>query len=297
MVTVAIAGGTTGIGSNVLCEIIATGKHQVLVLSRSERPELEQQGISVRVVDYSSRHQLVEALKGIHTVISCIWSFGRDFGTSQLALLEAAKDANVKRFVPSDWATDHYDYVSAYASKSTIWNAVRNSGLEYTRFVNGIWMNLWGMGAPRNEAEALAGYSGPPFLIDLKKRTAIIPGDGSHKVVFTNMMDVGRFVAASLDLQYWAPDSTIVGDKLSYNEVVELAEEVTGHAFERTYCSETEITRVLAENPDPMQLFFYQFMKLIVDGALDFEGTLNAKFPDLKPVKARHYLNRYWANE
>lgn len=294
MVTVAIAGGTTGIGSNVVREILSTNKHRVVVLSRSERPALEENGISVRVVDYNSPQSLKTGLQGVHTVISCIWSFGPDFGPSQLALLKAAEDAGVKRFVPSDWATDHYDSVSAYTAKATVWNAVKASGLEYTRFINGIWMNLWGLGTPRNEAEAVAGYSGPPFLIDIGKRTALIPGDGSQKVVFTNMRDIGKFVAASLDLQHWDPDSRIVGDEKSYAEVVDLAESITAASFEKTYYPESQIRAVLAGSPDPEELFFHQFMQLIVDGELEFKANVNSKFPDIKPISVEEYLTKYW---
>jgi uncharacterized protein YbjT (DUF2867 family) len=296
MVTVAVAGGTTGIGSNIVREIVATKKHQVVVLSRSEQPNLETEGVSVRVVDYTSPEGLKSALRGVHTVISCIWSFGLDFGPSQLALLRAAQDAGVKRFVPSDWATDKYDAVSAYAAKATVWNAVAESGLEYTRFINGIWMNLWGLGTPHDEAKALSGYSGPPFLIDLKKRTALIPGDGSQKVVFTNMRDVGKFVAASLDLKQWDHDSKIAGDRKSYGELVELAERITRVSFEKTYCPESQIKSVLAGNPDPEQLFFHQFMQLIVEGELDFiNPNVNSKFPEIKPTTAEEYLTKYWA--
>jgi uncharacterized protein YbjT (DUF2867 family) len=297
MVTVAVAGGTTGIGSNVVRAILATKKHQLVVLSRSETPDLSKQGISVRVVDYTSHDNLTKALEGVHTVISCIWSFGPELGTSQLALLKAAQAAGAKRFVPSDWATDRYYAISGYGLKAPVWDAVKASGLEYTRFINGLWLNIWGLGSPRNETEALAGYTGPPFLIDLKARTALIPGDGSQKVVFTNMRDIGKFVAASLDLPHWQPDSRIVGDKLSYEEVVTLAERITGHSIEKTYYPEAQIESVLAGNPDPEQLFFHQFMKLIVDGAFDFEGTLNAQFPSIKTVTAEEYLTEYWGSE
>jgi nucleoside-diphosphate-sugar epimerase len=294
MVTVAIAGGTTGIGSNVVRETLATNKHRVVVLSRSERPALEEKGVLVRVVDYGSAQSLETALQGVHTVISCIWSFGPDFETSQLALLKAAENAGVKRFVPSDWATDHYGSVRAYAAKGTVWNAVKGSGLEYTRFINGIWMNLWGLGTPRNEAEALSGYAGPPFLIDMKKRTALIPGDGSQKVVFTNMRDIGKFVAASLDLQHWDPDSRIVGDEKSYAEVVDLAESITAASFEKAFYPTSQIKTVLAGNPDPEQLFFHQFMQLIVDGGLEFKANINSKFPDIKSISVEEYLTKYW---
>ena len=297
MVTVAVAGGTTGIGSNVVRAILATKKHQLVVLSRSKQPDLSNQGVSVRVVDYTSHENLTKCLEDVHIVISCIWSFGPDLETSQLALLKAAQDAGAKRFVPSDWATDRYDAVSGYALKAPVWDAVQASGLEYTRFVNGIWMNIWGVGAPRNETEALAGYGGAPFLLDLKARTAIIPGDGSQKVAFTNMRDIGTFVAASIDRPHWEPESRIVGDKLSYGEVVTLAERITGHTFEKTYCPEAQIESVLKGNPDPIQLFYHQYMKLIVDGGFDIEGTLNAQFPSVKTVTVEEYLTQYWGRE
>lgn len=141
---------------------------------------------------------------------------------------------------------------------------------------------------------ALSGYSDPPFLIDIKKRTALIPGDGSQKVVFTNIRDIGKFVAASLDLGQWDPDSWIIGDKKSYAEVVDLAESITGANFERTYYPESQIKTVLAGNPDPEQLFFHQFMQLVVDEGLDFEASVNSKFPDIEPISVKEYLTKYW---
>ena len=95
--------------------------------------------------------------------------------------------------------------------------------------MNGLWMNVWGPGCIRDEEEALGAYKGrPPFAIDLKAGTAIIPGDASQKVVVTKTQDVGRFVAAALDLAKWEPESRIVGDKLSFTEVAQLAKTICG---------------------------------------------------------------------
>ncbi|KAL7904268.1 NAD(P)-binding protein [Trichoderma velutinum] len=295
MVTVAVAGGTTGIGSNVVRGIRDSGKHDLVVLSRSKRPELEEQGVTVRVVDYESPDQLKEALQGVHTVISCIWSFGPDFALSQLALLEAAKAVGAKRFVPSDWATDKYESVAGYAGKITVWDAVQKSGLEYTRFIPGLWMNEWAVGATRSPNEALAGYRGPPFLLDLKKRTLLIPGDGNQKAVFTDMRDIGKIVAASLDLPSWQPDTRIVGERLTYNEVAKITEKAIGHTIEKTYYPMSAIEGVLAGNPDPEQFFFHQFMKMIADGAVDFEPTANAAVTSVKPIQAEAYLTEAWS--
>jgi NAD dependent epimerase/dehydratase family enzyme len=60
MVKVALAGGTSGMGLNILNAILATKKHQVVLLSRSPKPELSAKGIDVWSVDYDSHDFLVK---------------------------------------------------------------------------------------------------------------------------------------------------------------------------------------------------------------------------------------------
>ena len=151
------------------------------------------------------------------------------------------------------------------------------------------------LGTPKKEPEALVGYGGPPFLVDVKRHTILIPGDGSQKAVFTDMRDIGTFVALSLDLPHWEPDSRIVGDRLSFNEIAQLAEKITGHIFQKTYISKAEIESILAGNPNAMELFFNQFISLILEGGINFESTVNAKFPDIRPITAESYLTKYWS--
>lgn len=65
-------------------------------------------------------------------------------------------------------------------------------------------------------------------ILDLEHNAAIIPGDGDNKVVFTHTKDVGAYVAAALELEAWNEASFIVGEKLSLNDIVGIAEEVKG---------------------------------------------------------------------
>lgn len=69
-----------------------------------------------------------------------------------------------------------------------------------------------------------------PFvvLIDMVENTAAIPGDGTQLVTFTHTSDVGKFVAASVDLEKWDHVSVIIGDKMTMNDAVKLAEEAKG---------------------------------------------------------------------
>lgn len=85
-----------------------------------------------------------------------------------------------------------------------------------------------------SEREALAGYPGNLF-IDARAGIADIPGDGTTKITFTSVQDTAKFVAASLDLDKWEELSGIVGETKTFDEVVDVAERITGKTFLRTY--------------------------------------------------------------
>ncbi|KAF8997883.1 hypothetical protein BDQ17DRAFT_1209173, partial [Cyathus striatus] len=70
-----------------------------------------------------------------------------------------------------------------------------------------------------------------PLVLDLKERKAEIPGTGEDKVTFTALTDIGKFVSAAVTFKQWPEELGMSGDTLSYNEVVQKAEEVTGEEF------------------------------------------------------------------
>ncbi|GAD95780.1 hypothetical protein MYCGRDRAFT_108162 [Paecilomyces variotii No. 5] len=299
MVRVAVAGGAKGIGLDIVQAILDTKKHALTVLSRSDQPSLISKGIDIKVVDYSSVQQLKDALGGVHTVISCLAAYGSDTAAAELALLEAAKQVEAARFVPSEWNSACNDVVDLYSGKETVWKAVQSSGLEYTRFVNGLWMNVWGPGCPRDEEEALGAYKGrPPFCIDVRAGTALIPGDGSQRMVVTRTQDVGRFVAAALELPHWEAESRIAGDRLTFTEVVELVKEICGKDLHITTLSVEDLEGILnSGNLDVGERFYYQLLLSIALGRTDFEPTLNNLCPHIKSLSVAEYFRRYWKSE
>ncbi|KAI9878830.1 MAG: hypothetical protein M1830_010399 [Pleopsidium flavum] len=292
MVKVALAGGTTGMGLSILNEILATNKHQVVLLSRSPKPELSAQGIDVRSVDYNSHDFLVRTLRGVHTVISAIASWDDSMRTSQLALVEAAKDAGVKRFAPSEYAGPSNDGIDLYAHKEAVWQAVKASGLEYTKFACGLFMNLFVTGTPRGEEEALSGLRPWNFIVNVKAGTADILGDGEAKATFTESRDVATFVAASLDLDKWDEISGMEGSTMSFNELVKLAEKVTERKFLIKHNSLTDLTEMI--NADPGKRFYNQVRLAIAEGKLIVKPTLNEKFPQVEPWHMEEWLEKWW---
>ena len=225
MVKVAVAGGTGGLGLHVVEGIVEAGNHEVVVLSRkSTHPVLEALGVPVIAVSYDDPVALTRALEGVHTVISTIAGTTEDtLIKPQLALLDAAVTAGVKRFAPSEFSArsrpDHP--VESLRVKWPVVEAVKKSGLEYTIYENSIFMNYFATGT------AGVGHVYPArFTVDVESCTATLPGDGSAYIVYTRLEDIGKFVAASLDLEKWPELSQMRGDRIRLSEILRLAEEV-----------------------------------------------------------------------
>lgn len=227
MVKVAIAGGTGGVGLHVAKAILDTKKHDVVILTRkASNPELERLGAVVRVVSYDDITSLTTALHGVHTVISTIGGFSEEtLVAPQLVLLDAAVKAGVKRFAPSEFgARSQPDGPTGlHKLKWLVAQAVRKSGLEYTVFEIGMFMNDLAVGT-----EGLASLRPFNFPFDVANCKARLPGDGSAELVLTRVEDTGKFVAASLELEVWPELSQMRGDRKPLNEILRLAEAVRG---------------------------------------------------------------------
>lgn len=66
------------------------------------------------------------------------------------------------------------------------------------------------------------------LIVDIANKAAAVPGDGNTPIAFTHTTDVAKFVAALVEADKWEAHSTIVGDKVSWNEFVKLAEVAQG---------------------------------------------------------------------
>ena len=165
--------------------------------------------------------------------------------------------------------------------------------MEYTQFTCGIFMNTLGTGTQKGETEALGGLRPWTFVINMKAGTADLPGDGSNKLTFTRTQDVGKFVAAALDLERWEEEMGMVGSTMSYNEVISAIEMVTKRKMLVKYNTEEELEKMIRE--DERARFYNQVRLSIVQGEASVEPTLNKLAPDVKPWSVEDYLERYWS--
>ncbi|KAL1955732.1 hypothetical protein VTO42DRAFT_8130 [Malbranchea cinnamomea] len=322
MVKVAIAGGSSPtLGRSIVKAILATnGRHTPIILSRrkprnSGTPDDENfsvvngQRVETRYVDYHDQGTLVAALRDIHTVISVILiPDSMDFVTTHVNLLHAAREAGVKRFAPSEWALGSraHDKADNDAAKIEVWREVeRSGGLEATRFVCGGFMNYLGIGCPgprEKREEALAGFREVPYLFNVAEGWAEIPlkEDGSYpRLTMTEIGDIGRFVAAALDLERWETEMPMAGDVLGFGEVVKLAEKVTGRRFRVKEVTKEQFQKEIEglAPEDWIRHMECTYSKIFCDdqiGETVLDPLLNRLCPQVKPITVAQYLEKYW---
>ena len=226
MVKVAIAGGTGHVGRHLVDGVLATKKHELIVLSRTTSPDLEELGVKVITVTYADPTALESALQGVHTLISAVSiPQGKALVAAHLALLDAAKKAGVSRFMPPEFGVEclQDDPVEFFRFKAQIVEAVKASGLEYTLFENGTFMNYLASGTP-----GTGYFPVNMFTVDVGKCTALVPGDGTSRIVLTRAEDAAAFVAALLDLPTWPVVSNVSGSCITWNDLLSVAETIRG---------------------------------------------------------------------
>ncbi|EXJ92426.1 hypothetical protein A1O3_00977 [Capronia epimyces CBS 606.96] len=311
MATIAVAGGTGGLGKAIVRALVADGK-KVVVLSRKASDN--EQGAPVVQVDYADTASLEETLKShqVGTVVSTLAVITTN--EAELNLITAAEASPVtKRFIPSSWGIayteKHGKAFPPAGLKLEVLSKLKKSSLEWTRINNGYFLDYWGF--PKVPSFL------PPMtaVVDLSSNTAGIPGEGNTPVAFTHTSDIAQYASKALDLPQWKPESYVVGDKVTWNEFVQLAEKAKGVKFNVTHDSlETlrkgQITELPAQVPaypffpkEQLQGLFAIFGLWFDDGSFDLptqpeEGSvdLNTKFPDIKPLTVKGLFQQLYSS-
>jgi uncharacterized protein YbjT (DUF2867 family) len=322
MVLVAIAGGASPtLGRSIVSAVLKEGNHEVVILSRSgSSPDgcsKFKYGAPVRTVDYNSVDSLTHGLAGVHTLISIIKANRSDqMVLSHRNMLEAAKAAGVQRFAPSEWgmgplASEKVDLLGA---KLQIWDLCLGSGLECTRFFVGMFMNYLGQSCPADRREeALAGLEDDLMLdfINIEAGHALLPvtSDGQPcRLSLCEINDVGRFVAAALDLENWENEMGMVGSTTTVEEIIWVAER-TGRLVKTETFTKAHAQQRIKKFDEQLERRFSlkslkgrmvaQMMECMCEdevGCAVIEPVLNRLCPLITPMAFDEYLTRVWCD-
>ncbi|WKT54439.1 NmrA-like domain [Fusarium oxysporum f. sp. vasinfectum] len=303
MPVVAVAGGTASVGRFIVEETISDGNFEVIVLSRKADSALEKElGARILPIDYSDPDSIAILLEDNHVDIVISALGGHTPPEQEYGLIRAAaKSKATKRYIPSVWGIKYrpeHSWFPIAAAKLSIFDALEKADLEWTVVANGFFLDYWGAPNLKTYLDHLT------IVLDVAGRKAAIPGNQNQPLVFTYTKDVAKFTAKLLTLEKWEQVSYIIGDRLTWKEFTQLAEDITGEKFEITYDSvELLKSGKVTELPGHVPLYPFfpkealqgmqaQFGILFDQGAFDFqpEQTLNSLFPEIKAATARDVL-------
>ncbi|KAK6530918.1 hypothetical protein TWF281_007750 [Arthrobotrys megalospora] len=289
--------GSRGLGSYLAQAILATGEWDLVILSRTPQPDLTENGIRVKAVDYTSVDSLYRALRKVHTVISVIPD-----AEAQLNIIDACLMARVRRFVPAEFETspEHRPLYGGPSDKMTVLVRLNevSAQLESTVFSCGLFMEYFAPGG----WSACGSYSwnDGTFLLDLRHKKATFPVDSSESlstvVCLTSVVDVANFVAAALSLRSWPPEMKMFGDRLRLSDLLEVAQYVRAREFRVKLITEEEIEYNILRTADWRAQRELQTMRSIISHEYDIgQRDLNARFPEIQATAFEGFLRRCWA--
>ncbi|OGM51001.1 hypothetical protein ABOM_000059 [Aspergillus bombycis] len=146
IMNVAVIGASGTLGSVALRKLLETGTLNVTVLRRPDSASTFPPNTKVIDVDYSSRESLRSAFTGQDAVLSFVPTFAAG---SQIALIDAAVEARVRRFIPSEFSANLDNpkartlpiFVPKVKVQEYLFQKAKESGLTYTIIYGGGWLD------------------------------------------------------------------------------------------------------------------------------------------------------------
>jgi uncharacterized protein YbjT (DUF2867 family) len=186
---VILLGATGDTGKYILPALLADSNFNVTVLSRINSNAIFPSNVKVIKVDYSDKNALTKALVGQDVIISTVGGEGLfdNFGTT---LVEAAIDAGVKWFIPSEFGTDYDDPIATtippLASKLAVAKLLREnqSRINHTFITTGMFLD-WGFDN---------GFLG----FDIPNHTVTLYDEGKVRTSGTTLPNIAKAVVAAI---------------------------------------------------------------------------------------------------
>ena len=259
--------------------------------ARERVERLRELGVEVASVELKSAAEAAPACAGASCVVSALSGLGDVIVEAQAVLLDAAVQAGVPRFIPSDFSIDFTRLPPGENGnldlRRDFHGRLDRASISATTIYNGAF------------AELLTGQM--PLILFRWKRI-LCWGSPDQRMDFTTMDDTAAFTAsAALD-----PSTPrflrIAGDQLSARELAAVAGEVTGAKF-RVFRAGglgmlgTLIKVARAVAPGGREVYpawqGMQYMRNMFDGRAKLEPLDNDRYPGMRWTTARDVLCAY----
>ncbi|KAI8271205.1 hypothetical protein K4K58_000083 [Colletotrichum sp. SAR11_239] len=299
---VAIAGGTGDVGRTIVDQLVRSGKDFIVPSPPSTSgPRF----VAINYDDIQEASKTLEAYN-VDAILSALNIEGPS-DQSQLNLIAAADLSQItRRFIPSEFAgyaplgetvEDAMTGPGLRAAK-----ALAKTGLVFTRVASGMFMDYFGL---PNIPSHLRPFQ---WGLNVPARKAAIPGNGDEQFSVTYSKDLARFLDRLLDETSWPEWSIISGTDTCMNELVSLAEKVTGDKFDVVYDPVEDLQKgkatLVFEDGASYGGMDSALMAAMLglsiaqnEMLLPKDGRLNQKFPDIQPISVERFMAEAWTKK
>jgi len=289
---VVVAGATGNLGGRIVRALLERrASVRALVRQGTARDRLERLqtlGATIASVDLDSASQVASACSRASCIVSALQGLRDVIVETQTVLLDAAIQAEVPRFIPSDYSIDFTKLRPGENRnldlRREFHKRLERAPISATTIFNGAFADM---------------LTGQMPLILFKLRRVLCWGDADQRMDFTTIDDTAAFTAsAALD-----PSTPrflrIAGDQLSARELTAVVSEVTGTEFRLFRVGglgmlDTLIKVARTVAPGKKKLYpawqGMQYMRNMFDGRAKLEPLDNHRYPGVRWTTARDVL-------
>lgn len=289
---IVVAGATGNLGGKIINALIARDA-EVRVIVRLETDmekikDLEEKGVKVFQVDISNKSGISKHFIGAHCFVSALAGLRETIIDTQKMFLDAAVEAKVQRFIPSDYSSDFTNLIEGqnrnFDLRREFHRYIDKTPIQATTIFNGPFMDLLTTDMP---------------LILFKQRRILCWGNASQILEFTTTDNVAEFTAAAAVDDNTPRYLRIAGDKLSCNDFVKLLTELTSKKYKIFRPGGISLLNFLIKvtrffSPSENELYpawqGMQYMRDLMEGRIIFQKYDNKRYSDIKWTSVKEFL-------
>lgn len=289
---IVVAGATGNLGGKIVNELLALDVEvRAIVRFGSDINKinaLEQKGAIVFQVDTNSVTEISKHCIGAHCLVSALAGLEETIIETQKVFLDAAVEAKVQRFIPSDYSSDFTNLIQGQNRnldfRRKFHEYIDQTPIKATTIFNGPFMDLLTTEMP---------------LILFKQKRILCWGNANQILEFTTTDNVAEFTAAAAVDDNTPRYLRIAGDKLTCNDFVKLLSELTNKKYKILRPGGIGLLNFLIKvtrffSPSENELYpawqGMQYMRDLMEGRIIFQKYDNNRYSYIKWTSVKEYL-------